>query len=105
MKKHELYYICSPDYIICENIFQTSLKEMCKEQAYIGVRLVIEVHSMWGPKMEGFQDFLTSIVAVSNPRGIVNSFAVLLSALLCGFDFHKDEFLMTNCTCHIQCNH
>lgn len=88
--------------ILSENILQTSLKEMCKEQGYIGVTLVIKVQSMWGPKMEGF---LTGIVAVYNPRGIVSSFAVLSSALLCGVDLHKDEFLMINCTCHIQYNH
>lgn len=99
------HYICNPDFIACENILEISLKEMCKEQGYIGVRLVIEVHSMWGPRMEGLQDFLSGIVVVSNPRGIVSSFAVPSSALLCGFDLHKDEIFMTNCTCHIQYNH
>ncbi len=91
--------------MLSENILQTSLKEMCKEQGYICVTLVIKVHSMWGPKMEGFLDFLTGSVVVYNPRGIVSSFAVLSSALLCGVDLHKDEFLMTNCTCHIQYTH
>lgn len=56
---------------------------------------------MYGLNLEGFQKYLTGIVAVNSPRGIVSSFAVLLSALLCGFNIHKDEFLMTNCTCHI----
>jgi len=74
---------------------------MCKEQGYNGVRLVIKVHSMYRLNLEGFQKYLSGTVAVTSPRWIVNSFAVLLSALLCGFNFHKDEFWMTLYLSHI----